>query len=29
MEGPALWLITKPAAGQTDAETRVKLTRVE
>jgi len=29
IEGSTLWLITKPAAGQTGAETRVKLTRVE
>jgi hypothetical protein len=29
IEGAALWLITKPPAGQTGAETRTKLTRVE
>jgi len=29
MEGAALWLITKPAAGQAGAETRTRLTRVE
>lgn len=29
LEGTTLWLITKPAAGQTGAETRTKLTRVE
>ena len=29
IEGSTLWLITKPAAGQTGAETRTKLTRLE
>jgi hypothetical protein len=29
MEGAALWLITKPAAGQAGAETRTRLTRIE
>ena len=29
VEGAALWLITRPPAGQTGAETRTKLTRVE
>lgn len=29
LEGQTLWLIAKPAAGQTGAETRTKLTRVE
>ena len=29
VEGTTLWLIAKPAAGQTGAETRTKLTRVE
>ena len=29
VEGSALWLIAKPPAGQTGAETRIKLTRVE
>jgi hypothetical protein len=29
IEGGTLWLIAKPAAGQTGAETRTKLTRLE
>ncbi len=29
IEGSTLWLTTKPAAGQTGAETRTKLTRLE
>jgi hypothetical protein len=29
IEGSALWLITKPPAGQAGAETRTKLTRLE
>ena len=29
LEGSTLWLIQKPAAGQTGAETRTKLTRLE
>ena len=29
IEGTTLWLIAKPAAGQTGAETRTKLTRLE
>jgi len=29
VEGTTLWLIAKPPAGQTGAETRTKLTRVE
>lgn len=29
LEGNTLWLIQKPASGQTGAETRTKLTRVE